>query len=145
MICDRRCLSVCLSVRATLRKKTSERICIKFSGKVGNGPMNKWLNVGGDLDPYRDTGKTCLGGCMQTVLLVLIVPRQCIIIIYRLPNFISILSPITIQSNLLLMLLYCMFFLYFPLYCLTVLFGLTTTKLNKLILLLLLILLNHVY
>jgi len=21
-----------------------ERSCMKFSGKVGNGPMNKWLN-----------------------------------------------------------------------------------------------------
>jgi len=40
------CLSVCLL--ATLRKKTSERICMKFSGKVGNGPTNKWLNFGGD-------------------------------------------------------------------------------------------------
>jgi len=39
--------------------------------KVGNGPMNRWLNFGGDLDmdpdpdPYRDTGKTCLGGGMH--------------------------------------------------------------------------------
>jgi len=23
---------------------------MKFSGKVGNGPMNKWLNFGGDPD-----------------------------------------------------------------------------------------------
>jgi len=23
---------------------------MKFSGKVGNGPMNKWLNFGGDSD-----------------------------------------------------------------------------------------------
>ena len=40
-----------------------------FSGKVGNGPTNKRLNFGGDtdpdLDPYRDTGRTCLGGGMH--------------------------------------------------------------------------------
>ena len=24
---------------------------MKFSGKVGNGPLNKWLNFGGDPDP----------------------------------------------------------------------------------------------
>jgi len=28
---------------------------MKFSGKVGNGPMNKWLNCGGDLDHRLDT------------------------------------------------------------------------------------------
>jgi len=30
---------------------------MKFSGKVGNGPVNKWLNLGGDPD-HRviDTG-----------------------------------------------------------------------------------------
>jgi len=37
---------------------------MKFSGKVGNGPMNKRLNFGGiqitDPDPYRDTGETFL-------------------------------------------------------------------------------------
>jgi len=40
---------------------------MKFSGKVGNRPMNKWLNFGGDpdLDLYHDTGKTCLGGRMH--------------------------------------------------------------------------------
>ena len=40
---------------------------MKFSGKVGNGPVNKWLNFGGDpdTDPYRDTGKTCVGGGMH--------------------------------------------------------------------------------
>jgi len=50
--CFRRCLSVCLSVcfSATLRKKTFERICMKFSGKVGNRPMDKRLNFGGDLE-----------------------------------------------------------------------------------------------
>jgi len=33
---------------ATLRKNL--QICMKFSGKVGNGPMNKWLNFGGNQD-----------------------------------------------------------------------------------------------
>jgi len=44
-------LFVCLL--ATLRKKNSERICMKFSGNVDNGPMNKRLNFGGDLEPIR--------------------------------------------------------------------------------------------
>jgi len=38
---------------------------MKFSEKVGNRLTNKWLNFGGDLDPNRDTGKTCLGGGMH--------------------------------------------------------------------------------
>ena len=38
---------------------------MKFSGKAGNGPMNKGLNFGGGSDPYRDTVKACLGGGMQ--------------------------------------------------------------------------------
>jgi len=63
---------------------------MKFSGKVGNGLMNKLLNFGGNPnqgsgyrygcgirnpdtdpttdkgpDPYGDTGKTCLGGGMH--------------------------------------------------------------------------------
>ena len=42
-------LSVCLFVCWQLCAKTSERICMKFSGKVGNGPTNKRLNFGGDL------------------------------------------------------------------------------------------------
>jgi len=29
---------------------------MKFSGKVGNGPVNKLLNLGGDLDHRLDTG-----------------------------------------------------------------------------------------
>ena len=42
---------------------------MKFSGKVGNGPANKWLNFGGD--PVRDTGKTALAEvCIVPVLLV---------------------------------------------------------------------------
>jgi len=45
---------------------------MKFSRTVGDGPVNKRLNFGGDPhhgsavpDPYRDTGKTCLGGGMH--------------------------------------------------------------------------------
>jgi len=29
---------------------------MKFSGKVGNGPMNKWSNFGGDPDHRPDAG-----------------------------------------------------------------------------------------
>jgi len=29
---------------------------MKFSGKVGNGTMNKWLNFGGDPDHRLDAG-----------------------------------------------------------------------------------------
>jgi len=29
---------------------------MKSSGKVGNGPINKWLNFGGDPDHHLDTG-----------------------------------------------------------------------------------------
>jgi len=49
---------VCLQLSA----KTSKQISMKFSEKVDNGPMNKWLNFGGDPE---DTGKTCLGGGMH--------------------------------------------------------------------------------
>jgi len=38
---------------------------MKVSGKIDNGPMNKQLNFGGDLDHDRDTGKTYLGGGMH--------------------------------------------------------------------------------
>jgi len=37
---------------------------MKFPGKVGNGPLTKWLNFGGDPDP----GKTCIGGGIQNTL-----------------------------------------------------------------------------
>jgi len=40
-------ITVCLSV-SNFAQKTSQRICMKFSGKVGNGPINKWLNFGDD-------------------------------------------------------------------------------------------------
>ena len=43
------CLFVCLL--ATLRKSfQTDLFCKKFSEKVGNGPMNNWLNFGGGLD-----------------------------------------------------------------------------------------------
>ena len=59
---------LCLFV-SILVQKTSERICMKFSGKLSNGPMNKLLNFG--VDPYHRSGsllqhcKTCLGGGMH--------------------------------------------------------------------------------
>ena len=64
-------LSVCYQVCA----KTYKWICMKFSGKVSSGPLNKWLNFSGDQirdpDPHHDTGKTCLGEvCTVPVLLV---------------------------------------------------------------------------
>ena len=49
-ICNRRCLFVCLFDCYQLCTKTSERICMKFLGKVGNWPLNKLLNFGGDPD-----------------------------------------------------------------------------------------------
>jgi len=54
------CLLVCLPL-ATFAHKTSDRICMKFSVKVGNGPVNKWLNFGGsyqcrDTDPDHGSG-----------------------------------------------------------------------------------------
>jgi len=49
------CLSVYLSDR-NFAQKTSERICMKFSGKVGNVPVNICLNFGGDPDHRLDTG-----------------------------------------------------------------------------------------
>ena len=38
----------CLSV--TNFAQNIERICTKFSWKVGNGPVNKWLNFSGNPD-----------------------------------------------------------------------------------------------
>jgi len=32
---------------------------MKFSGKVGNRPIKKWLNFGGDLDCHLDTVIVC--------------------------------------------------------------------------------------
>jgi len=47
------CLSLCQL--ATLRKNF-QRIYFKFSRKVGNGPVNKRLNFGGDPDHRLNTG-----------------------------------------------------------------------------------------
>jgi len=85
-------LSLLVCLLATMRK-ISKRICMKFSGKVVNGPMNTWLNVDGDpvhsldkglfsvfvtIGRYEKwltdinlllvlirTGKVYLGGCMH--------------------------------------------------------------------------------
>ena len=48
-------------------RKTSERVCMKFSGKVDNGPMNKRLSFRGDPDygPDPDPTLQCLGGGMH--------------------------------------------------------------------------------
>ena len=54
-------LLVCLSVSNFVQKIPKGFFCMKFSEKIGNGPMNKRLNIGDDQDPYCDTGKTCLG------------------------------------------------------------------------------------
>ena len=48
VVCLSVCQSVCLFVCQQLCSKTSELNCMKFSGKVGNRPTNKWLNFGGD-------------------------------------------------------------------------------------------------
>ena len=48
-------LFVCLSV-SNFAQKTSKRICVKFSGKVGDGSVNKRLNFGGHPDRSLDTG-----------------------------------------------------------------------------------------
>jgi len=50
------CLFVCLFASNFAQKKTSERICMKFSPEVGNGPVNKRLYFGGDPDHCLDTG-----------------------------------------------------------------------------------------
>ena len=55
VVCLFVCLSVCLSV-SNFAQKASEQICMKFSGKVGNGPMNKWLNFGGNPDHRSGNG-----------------------------------------------------------------------------------------
>jgi len=48
-------LSLFVCLLATLHK-TPERICMRFAGKVGNGPVNKWLNFSGGLDHNLDIG-----------------------------------------------------------------------------------------
>jgi len=37
-------------------QKTSKQICMKCSDKIGNGPMNKWFNFGGDPSHRVDGG-----------------------------------------------------------------------------------------
>jgi len=72
LVCLSVCLFVCLLVclLATL-PKTAESICMKFSGKVGNGTRNRWLDSGNDPDQdsrpgsVSRTAKTCLGGGMH--------------------------------------------------------------------------------
>ena len=56
VVCLSVCPSVCLSVSNCAHAKTSERICMQFSVKVGNGPLNKRLNFDGDPDHRLDTG-----------------------------------------------------------------------------------------
>ena len=71
---------VVLCVFEQLCAKISKRICMKFSGKVGNGTVSKSLNFGGnpghrsDPNPYHNTGKTFLDGGMHCPS-VSIVPR----------------------------------------------------------------------
>jgi len=52
---------------------------MKFSGKVGNGPMNKFFVAIRITDLDRDTGKTCLGGgmhCPGASSLFIVLPTQ---------------------------------------------------------------------
>jgi len=50
------CLFVCLSVcLLAILHKNSQRICMKFSWKFGNGPLTKWLNFGDD--PHHGYGR----------------------------------------------------------------------------------------
>jgi len=76
VVCLCVCLLVFLFVSKFAQKQTSERICVKFSVTVGNGPMNIRLKFGGDPEqrspdkdpdpyPYCDTGKMCLGEMMH--------------------------------------------------------------------------------
>ena len=56
-ICNHHCLFVCLPVcpLATLCKNFKTDLHEIFR-KVGNGPVNKWLNHGGDLDDRSRSG-----------------------------------------------------------------------------------------
>ena len=49
-------LSVCLSVVCDVRApySQSERICMEFSGRIGNGPGKNQLNFGDDLPTGRE-------------------------------------------------------------------------------------------
>jgi len=63
--------SLSVYLLATFRKNFQRDLHeIEISGKVGNGPMNKSLNFGGDLDQGSGygsgyTGKMCLGRGMH--------------------------------------------------------------------------------
>jgi len=64
---------VCLFVCQQLCAKTSKRICMKFPVKVGNGPVNKRLNFGGDPDHRiriatlvrRALAEVCMSQCQS--------------------------------------------------------------------------------
>jgi len=64
---SRRCLqflvefATCLFVCQQLCAKTSEQICMKFSGMDGNGPLNKRLNFGGEPN-HESTHQDCHTG-----------------------------------------------------------------------------------
>jgi len=55
-------LFVCLFVCERLCAETSERICVKFSRKVGSGAMNKLLNFDGS-DPDHVNRSCGRGQC----------------------------------------------------------------------------------
>ena len=69
-LCFRRCL--CLLVSKFAQKARTD--LHEIFSRCWQWPINKSLNLGGDLDqgygitdpdPYRDTGKKCLGGGMH--------------------------------------------------------------------------------
>ena len=47
---------VCLSVCQQDNSKSYGRICLKFSGNVGNGKNYQWFNFGGDPEGILDSG-----------------------------------------------------------------------------------------
>jgi len=70
-----KCLVIKLFFLIISAKKTLARICMKFSGKVGNGPMNKWLNFSDDLDDRLEW--------LMDINLLLILIRQMAALISR--------------------------------------------------------------
>jgi len=58
------CLFVCLSV-SNFAQKLPNRFASNFQGRLAMGQSTNNQTFGGDPDPYRDTGKTCLGGGMH--------------------------------------------------------------------------------
>jgi len=65
---------------------------VEFSGKVGNGPLIKWSNFGGDQDMYEDTGKTCLGGGMHCTSASIVIPVFSLKAFVLLATFVFLLS-----------------------------------------------------